>query len=258
MKINIFYILSFLILTSCSQRNLVYFSDLQEQDVYNQKIINSTEPEIQPGDIISITVNSLSPESNILFNKGGAVTPSSDASILNASNKIKDEGYLVDESGAVDFPVLGKVQLAGLSAKDAKEKLVTSLSKYIQEPIVNVRYLNFKVTVIGEVNRPSTFEVPNGKVSVLEALGMAGDMTVYGKRENVLIVREKEGVRSMTRVNLNNKEFLGSPYFYLQQNDVVYVEPDKAKAAQANPNNRFIPIMVAAISALAIVLTRVI
>ncbi|NDK57502.1 polysaccharide biosynthesis/export family protein [Pontibacter fetidus] len=256
MKTKIGYIIALLLLASCSQRNLVYFSDLKEQDVYSEKIINNAEPQIQPGDILSITVNSLSPESNILFNKGGAVSPTADASILNASNKIKDEGYLVDESGAVDFPVLGKVMVTGLTAKEAKDKFVTQLSKYLKDPIVNVRFLNFKVTVIGEVNRPSTFEVPNGKVSVLEALGMAGDMTVYGKRENVLIVREKEGQRSMTRINLNNKEFLASPYFYLQQNDIVYVEPDKAKAAQANPNNRFIPIMVAAISALAIILTR--
>ncbi|MEJ8756936.1 polysaccharide biosynthesis/export family protein [Pontibacter sp. H259] len=258
MKTKLIYILALIFLVSCSQRNLVYFSDLHEKDEYTQKIVNTAEPAIQPGDIISITVNSLSPESNILFNKGGAVSSTVDADLLNATNKIKDEGYLVDESGVIDFPVLGKVNLSGLTTKEAKNTIVAQLEKYLKDPIVNVRFLNFKVTVIGEVNRPSSFEVPNGKVSVLEALGMAGDMTVYGKRENVLIVREREGQRSMTRINLNNKDFLASPYFYLQQNDIIYVEPDKAKAAQANSNNRFIPVVVAAISALAIVLTRVI
>src|SRR5690606_2725158 len=112
------------------------------------------------------------------------------------------------------------------------------LKEYVKDPIVNIRFLNFKVTVIGEVNNPATFTVATEKINVLEALGLAGDMTPYGKRENVLIIREKNGVRSATRFNLNEKDILSSPMYYLQQNDVVYVEPDKIKAVIASTNQR--------------------
>jgi polysaccharide export outer membrane protein len=115
--------------------------------------------------------------------------------------------------------------------------------------------MNFRVTVIGEVNHPSTFTVTSEKINLLEALGLAGDMTPYGKRENVLLIRELDGQRRMERVNLNSKDVLNSPYFYLKQNDVIYVEPDKAKSVEVSSNNRLMPLIVAAISAVAVLAT---
>jgi polysaccharide export outer membrane protein len=237
-------------LTSCSSsRNLVYFSDLTNNSEYKASIENNIEPEIQPNDILSIKVSSLNPESNTLFNNGTIQTPGTANIILNGDNAL-NEGYVVDQTGAINFPVLGKVQLAGLTREKAIDKMTTEIRKSVKSPIVSIRYLNFKVTVIGEVNKPSTFTVATERINILEALGLAGDMTPYGKRENVLLIREKNGVRSTTRLNLNNKEVLNSPYFYLQQNDVVYVEPDKIKQIQASTNTRDLTVASIAVSVL--------
>jgi polysaccharide export outer membrane protein len=201
-------------------------------------------------------VSSLSPEANILFNSG-LLTTAGNNNNAAASSRI-NEGYLVDKEGAINFPVIGKITLARLTKEEATTKMTEELKQHVKNPIVNVRFLNFKVTVIGEVNRPSTFTIPTEKINIMEALGLAGDMTAFGKRENVLIIREKDGVRSTTRINMNNKDILNSPYFYLQQNDIVYVEPDnRTKIAQTSANNRYIPIVVASITAIAIFLSNI-
>src|SRR5680860_76069 len=150
---------------------------------------------------------------------------------------------MVDKNGEINFPVLGKVKLGGLSKPQAMEEMTHRLSEYIKDPIVNIRFMNFRITVIGEVNEPSTFTVVTERINILEALGLAGDMTPFGKRENVLIIREKDGVRSAKRFNLNKKDILSSPYYYLQQNDIIYVEPDKIKAIQASTNQRSLTII---------------
>ena len=178
---------------------------------------------IQPDDILTISVSSLNPESNVLFNNVILPTTANSGGVI-AATKV-NEGYLVDKSGFINFPVIGKVMLAGLTKEQAIEKMTSEIKVHVKNPIVNVRFTNFKVTVIGEVFKPSTFTVPTEKINVLEALGLAGDMTAYAKRENVLIIREQQGVRKAARINLNDKDVLNSPYFYLQQNDIVYVEP---------------------------------
>jgi len=244
-----------LLLSACgSNRNLTYFSDLGRNSRFTTEAVAAAEPTIQPGDLLSITVNSLNPEANALFNSN---TGTVNRNPTMNSGQFTTEGYQVDKNGAVNFPMVGVVKLGGLTREQAQAKITREVEKYIKQPVINVRFMNFKVTVIGEVNRPATFTVPSDKISILEALGTAGDMTVYGKRENVLIIRENNGTRSLARVNLNSKDILNSPYFYLQQNDVVYVEPDRSKAASANPNNRLIPILTAAIGALAVILTNV-
>lgn len=259
MKINALFLLGLIVLASCAPtRNLSYFSDLEEHAIHTENIQNTKEPKIQPDDLLSITVNSLSPEANNLFNRGvttraGAVT---DFSTGNRATNIHDEGYLVDSEGFIEYPVLGKVKLGGLTKKEAKEKLVCELLEYLKDPTVNIRYLNYRISVIGEVNHPSTFTIPSEKISILGALGMAGDMTAYGKRESVLIIREEEGVRTMTRVNLNNKGLLNSPYFYLQQNDVIYVEPDRMKQVQASTNTRTISLIASATSLAIVIVSR--
>jgi polysaccharide export outer membrane protein len=228
------------VFSSCTKRNLVYFSDLPQGTDFKTPVKNYSAPKIQADDILSITVSSLNPESNVLFNNILLPTASSFANAQVVANKI-DEGYLVDKNGSINFPVIGKINLAGLSKEEATEKMAGLIKEHVKNPIVNIRFLNFKVTVIGEVTKPATFTVPTEKINVLEALGLAGDMTTYGRRENVLIIREKDGVRSTARINLNNKEVLTSPYFYLQQNDIVYVEPDnKVKVASTAPGTRFL------------------
>ena len=240
--------------TSCNRRNLAYFSDLQGQSTYTEKVSNATEPKIKPDDLLSITVTSINPEANMLFNQG---VIASEGNVGTGGVDKSTQGYVVNSEGLINLPMLGKVELGGLTKEEATLKITEALEEYLKEPIVNIRYLNYRITVIGEVNRPSTFTVPTEKINLLTALGMAGDLTVYGKRENILIIREEGGERTMTRVNLNNKDILDSPYFYLQQNDVVYVEPVETKADQASLTRSNLSIALAAASVLAIIITRI-
>ena len=249
------YGLAMLLFASCgTQRNLVYFSNLQDSTEYKIPIQLNIETRIQTNDVLDIKISSLNVESNFLFNNTSPSTASNTFIIEPAKS---NEGYLVDKKGFINFPAIGKIKIAGFTREEATEKLADILAgNYVKNPIVNIRFLNFKVTVIGEVNRPSTFTISSDRINLLEALGLAGDMTGFGKRDNVLIIREKDGLRSMARINLNNKDVLSSPYFYLQQNDIVYVEPDRVKAIQVSKRNVDLPIYLSIASILAIVLTR--
>jgi polysaccharide export outer membrane protein len=137
--------------------------------------------------------------------------------------------YLVDSEGFINFPELGRIKVEGMTRIDLAEDLQEQLSKYVDKPIVNVRIVNFQVSVLGEVNRPGTFTVTDEYLTVSKALGLAGDMTIYGKRKNVLVVREEDGSKSHAYLDLTQAEVLNSPYYYLKQNDVVYVEPNRAQ-----------------------------
>lgn len=247
--------LAFLIfLSGCgSTRNLVYFNDLQNTNKYTEEIKNKVEPKIQPDDQLSITVSSLNPESNILFNSG--VMPSASGAATGGTTTGRPtEGYSVDKDGFINFPVLGKIQLAGLTKEQATTKMTAEITKNIKNPIVNIRFLNFRITVIGEVNKPSTFLVPSERVNILEAIGLAGDLTAYGKRENILIIREQNGIRTATRVDLASRAILNSPDFYLQQNDVIYVEPAKIKALQGSSSTFYLSLATASVSILSLLI----
>jgi len=258
MKFNLICALGMVLLVSCnSAKDIAYFSDLPENSTYSEKINNNIEPKIQPDDLLSITVSSLNPEANALFNKGVLLSSSGNNSGSGA-NSLNGEGYLVNSDGNIEFPVLGKVKLSGLTKQEARAKLIKDLNQYLKDPAVNIRFMNFRVTVIGEVNHPATFTIPSEKINLLEALGLAGDMTLYGKRENVLLIREENGIRKMTRIDLGSKQAFNSPYFYLQQNDVVYVEPNKVKQVQATTNTRNITLLFSAISVTTLIVSRLI
>lgn len=242
------FIICFIVLGSCaSKRNLVYFSNssIQGGDTsYPDKSIK-----IQHSDILRVNINSLNPESNSLFTV-------SRESILG-SNREDLSGYKVGKEGTIVLPVIGSFRVEGLTIAEAQDALTEELAKYVKQPIVEVQLVNFKITVIGEVNRPSSFTIPGDKINLLEALGMAGDMTVYGKRENVLIIREQNGRRVMKRLDMNNENILNDPFFNLMQNDVVYVEPDRSKAIEYSPNTRILPVVIASISAVAVLISAV-
>lgn len=225
-----------LLMMSCgSKRNLTYFSDLEGNDLEQPKPIdNVTISTIQMDDLLAITVNSLSVETNMLFNQGVLGTLGSRVSESGGENQ-SIEGYLVDEQGEINFPVIGKIKLAGLTKQEATDTIQSILDRdYVKNPIVNIRFLNYNITIIGEVKKPSVYTVLTEKVNVLEALSLAGDITPYGKRDNVLVIREKDGERMMYRINLNGKDILSQPGYYLQQNDIVYVEPDKIRRIQTS------------------------
>lgn len=254
-SLRILFIL-LMLFTSCSQRrNLVYFSDLRDSTAYQSAIMQHNQPKIQAGDILGINVSTLNPESNLLFNAGTLQSlEHGGANAANGNSAI--QGYLVDQQGQINFPVIGKIKLIGKTKEEATDYMVEKLKSYVKDPIVNIRFLNFRVTVVGEVNKPSTFVIPNDKINLIEALGLAGDMTLYGKRENILLIREENGKRTMVRLDLNKKETINSDYFYLKQNDIVYVEPDKMKEKQATMNIRTISIIASFTSVAIVAISR--
>lgn len=237
------------LLSSCyNTKNVAYFQDLNDTTgIYTQRMLDTIQTRIQTDDILSIVVNSINPQATAPFNTGNispalpavpqvVQSPYSGTTVnpnaMDNSNTLK--GYLVDKNGDIDFPVIGTIHVAGLTTAVLRDTLKTRLNQYLQSPTVNVRIANYKVTVLGEVARPSTFSIPSERISVIDAIGMAGDLTIFGKRENVLVVREESGKREFVRLNLNSSDLFQSPYYYLKQNDIVYVEPNKSKVAASD------------------------
>lgn len=191
------------------------------------------EPVLQPDDLLSIIISAETPELTVPFNLPAI---QGNYQVDNNQNGIKT--YLIDSYGFIDFPVIGKIKLGGLTRSEAVAKIAEPISQYITKPSVNLRILNYKVSVIGEVNKPDTFTLESERLTLLEALSMAGDLTIYGKRDNILIIRESDGKKSFNRVDLTKADFINSPFYYLAQNDVVVVEPNKTKvnASVIGPN----------------------
>ena len=223
-----------LLISSCSVKKIVYFNDLPADTTRILKQAAAfTEPVIQTDDILNITIQTLDPTTAAVANQSVAVQAVGASSASNVGNQVIT-GFLVDKDGYVNMTLLGKVQIAGLTTYQAREKITVLAAQYYKDPTVQVRFANFKITVLGEVTRPATYTVPNEKVTVLDALGLAGDLTIYGKRENVLLIRDQGKEKELVRLNLNDSDVFHSPYFYLKQNDVIYVEPGKGKAAANN------------------------
>lgn len=205
---------------------------LQNDSIVNlqQQVPQLYDARVQPKDLLTIVVCTTQPELAVPFNLTVPTIVSTENRSLYSQPSL--QSYLVDNSGNIDFPVLGKLHLGGLTKGEAEVLIKGKLKEYLkEEPIVNVRLINYKISVIGEVNRPSTFTIANEKVNVLEALALAGDMTIYGLRNNVKLIREDQnGVKTIITLNLNDASIVKSPYYYLQQNDILYVAPNKAKA----------------------------
>ena len=238
MKLKLAFLACLFLFAACEpRRNLVYFSEGNPKASVALPMV--MEIKIQQDDILRIFVTTLSVESNALFNPTAS-----------------EIGYRVDNGGNINFPIIGQIKVDGLTIAQAQIKVSKEVEKYAKNPNVAVQFLNFKITVIGEVNRPNSFSVINDRINVLEALGLAGDMTIYGKRNNVLIIRQNGNERTMARINMNNRDVLNSPFFNLKQNDIVYVEPDRAKAASINQNNRYIPLAISTVVSIGLILSR--
>ena len=243
----------FLLLSSCaSKRDVVYFQNAGSFETLVEK--NSFTPKFKVDDLVSIHVSTLDPEASAPFN---LLRGASEGSVRG---NVEQVDYLVDEQGEIDFPVIGKIKIAGLSPEETRMLLRDRLSVYLKDPIINIRLRNFSVTVLGEVNRPGTYTVNGEKITILEALGLAGDMTIKGKRENVMVIRDFDGTKVYSRIDLNYKDALNSPVYYLTQNDVVYVEPNKSAITASSLDNRAsIAISIASllITSTVILLTRI-
>ncbi len=240
MKKFIFPILVILLLAGCkAKRDIVYLQDAGQRAVFiPSEIAPIPEPAIKIGDLLSITVNSNTPEAAQPFNLPIYPIPRSENAynIGGSSGGISGgqgslQNYLVDTEGKIIFPVIGKLYVAGLTKKQLSDLIKNSIyPRYInEEPIILIRYSGFKVTVLGEVARPGVFQVNNEKITILEALAQAGDITMFGLRDNILLIRENDGKRETIRLDIRDKNLLNSPYYFLQQDDVLYVQPNEVK-----------------------------
>jgi len=233
--IRLFLILSVIVLLAAcnSAKNVAYLQGAGEADMAEYAQTTPLyDARIMPKDQLTITVSATDPEAVQAFN----LTVPARMTGLTTSAQPQLQTYLVDNNGQINFPVLGMITLKGLTKREAEMKIIGLLGKYLKEqPVVTVSFVNYKISVIGEVARPNTFTISNEKVNILEALAMAGDMTIWGKRDNVKIIREDaDGNKQVIMMNLNDRELIFSPNFYLQQNDVVYVEPNATKARNSD------------------------
>lgn len=214
-----------LLFACASKEDVVYFNGVNSSD--NSIGLDSYSPVYHVDDELVIIVNALDVEAAKPFNKA---TVSVSLDMLDARGRERIQTYRVDSEGNINFPVLGKISIAGLNREQATTMLQEKLEDYIKNPIVDIETVNYRITVLGEVNRPGTYNATNEKITLLEALSLAGDLTIYGERENVLVIQDYDGKKTYTRVNLKSNELFDSPVYYLSQNDVVYVEPNKTRA----------------------------
>jgi len=236
-KFPFFFILSILLLSSCSDvKNLAYFQKIDtipyDSLKQNNKAHALYDAHIKPKDLLSITVVSSEPQASMIYN---LIVPQTEGS--NSQNTLSAQPilqkYLVDNDGNIDFPVFGKIKVAGLTRKELESilhnKLRSAFSK--ETPIVTIRILNYSVNILGEVLKPGKYETDNERLTIFEGLALAGDLTIYGRRDNVKVLRENaDGSKIYISINLTGKDVIYSPAYYLEQNDVVYVEPNKSRA----------------------------
>jgi len=216
-------------LSCSSSKDVVYFQDATQFETLVDD--NTFTTKFKVDDLVSIHISTLDPEASAPFNlyrasdEGGGVRP-------------EQVNYLVDKSGEIDFPVIGKVKIEGLSPSETRDLLREKLKDYLKDPIINIRIRNFTVTILGAVNRPGTYPINGEQITIMEALGYAGDINIKGRRDNVMVIRDFDGTKVYNRINLNKKDALKSPVYYLTQNDVVYVEPNKSGKTQSNLDQR--------------------
>lgn len=248
---NLVILLTFLVFFSCGNRQEIAYLQTQED------IVTSFEnhvPKIQPSDQLAIVVSAADPKAAAPFNPQSTITTNATGNGLSPYHPT----YTVDSEGYVSLPMVGKVKLGGLTRSEASDLLQKRISEYIINPGVIVNFTNFRVSVLGEVAKPGSFIIPTERITLFDALGMAGDLTIKGKRDNVTVIREINGVKQRYNVDLTSSETLNSPVYYLVQNDIIYVEPNSAQVAAAKftPNYSLWISMAGVIISVISVLTR--
>lgn len=217
-----------ILLTSCaSRKNIIYLQSSNSDSLSLSDMAPTYETVIQPDDVLLLMVSSENAEVAAPYNlKSYTIV---NASETGAIGREQIQSYIVNKQGQIDFPLLGMMQLGGLTKNQAITLLKDQLKEHVKDAVINLRILNYKVTVLGEVNKPGAIALPSERTTLLEALGMAGDLTIYGNRKNILLVRETNGVKSLNRLDITQSNFITSPFYYLAQNDVIYVEPNKTR-----------------------------
>ena len=229
-----------LVFSSCvNTKKVTYFNNIRESSITSAPRVTAI---IHKNDLIGISVTSLSAEASTMFNP------------VSISSADQQAGYLVNESGNIQFPVLGSVKAAGFTLEQLEDSIKKALTqqKLLVSPIVTTRFLNFRVTILGEVKNPTVLNVPSQRISILEAIGLAGDLTNYGKRDNILIIHDESSKKTFARVDLTNKKIFSSPEYYLRSNDVVYVEQNKNKLRSLSNGRQLVPLLLSIVSILVV------
>jgi len=236
---------AFFLFSSCgSKRDIVYFqnADRISESAYNQENIDYGT-QIMPNDNLFIMVSSaVNPDAVEIFNvsqinRTGSLTPAS----------LDIFGYLVDQRGNINLPLLGEIHVAGMTKMDAIQSLQKEITKYVADAVVNIRFLNYKVSVLGEVNRPGVYTMSDERISIPEAIALAGDLTIYGERHTVQLIRLENGEKKFHYIDLTSPNLFFSPYYYLHQNDILYISPNKTRAGSSTYNQN-LPFLVSLIS----------
>lgn len=228
-----------------SPKQIVYFQSSDTTRLVQLPIIKPVVSRIQQNDILAITVGSFNQESNEILNFANinALTTTNFPGQQAGFPRNQPLGYLVDAQGYVEVPFVGRLKLTGLTLEEAANLVRIEVSKSLKEPAINVRFLNHKFSVLGEMNRPGTYNLLEDNITLPEALAMAGDLTIYGQRNNVMVIRETNGVREVARLNLLDRDVLNSPYYYIRNGDLIYVEPSKAKATFTDRSIQLVPVI---------------
>jgi polysaccharide export outer membrane protein len=242
--------------TSCvTQKQMTYLSGVtpSAMDSINAHFKAQSELTIRRGDALTIFVSALDQEAVAPYNLPTMTFANPGSAQVQTTPMI--QYYLVDEAGDVNFPVLGKIHLEGLKRPEAEEKIKSLLAQQVMNPMVQVNFIGTKVTVLGEVNRPGQVPIPQGRLTILDALASAGDLTPYGRRDNVLVTREVDGKLEVARLSLRSADLYTSPFYYLQQNDVIYVSPNKVRAVTSASTGLWLSIVSTALSAATVIVT---
>jgi polysaccharide biosynthesis/export protein len=238
-----FYLLPLLIFCSCIfPKEVTYFQNSQDFSL----VSSCQDPIIQSGDLLTIRVASLNMESDPYF------------SFNSEKSALPQVNYLVDSKGFIEFPLLGQLKVSGMTTREGSDYLKTLLQKYLESPSVMLRLDNFRVTILGEVTKPGIYNVPNERINILEALGLAGDLTIYARRKNVLLLRESKEMREFIRIDLTSTDLFKSPSFYLKSGDVIYVEPGRERLGAIDNFYRIVPIVMSGLTILSIIMSRIV
>lgn len=254
------FIFSLLILSSCrTPKHFAYYRDIPDSTNSTYPVVPVapyTDPIIKSNDILQVSILTLDPLSNDVLSRANTTTYNNPSQAGTGSSEV--QGFMVDSKGFLELPIVGKIKAAGLTTSQAKDSIYQKVAVYNKNPVVNVRFLNFSITVLGEVNRPGTYVVPNEKASVMDAIGLAGDLTIYGKRQNVMLVRDSAGFKQFTRFDLTSSNTLKSPYYYLRQGDVIYIEPNRSKIVSSDgTRTRTYALMASVITVIVLLISRI-
>ena len=232
-------------LASCvSHKEVTYFNDLDNTIAGSLNMPDAPVLNLQPNDVIEIAISSISKDANEYFQKGGS----------DIDHKYAGNTYQIARDGTIDLPLVGKMEIGGMTNQDAESLIKEALLTYLQKPSVNIRLVSFEITVLGEVKLPGVYAIADGQVNLLEALGYAGDLTIFGKRNNILVIRNSDSGKEYFRVDLNSSDVLNSDRFYLRNNDVVYVEPSKGLTSRDDNAYRILPLVLSTLTFVVVII----